>query len=242
MKRLALALALVAACGGSAVPSSAPGQPTQPSAGSPAPAATVQPTPTRRTTPAPVTAPPRAELEVVESGYTFVPGDTNYIQYAVLIENPNLITWVAETNVVIALYDESGDVITTQNERVTALPGQRTAVGGTIFDAEGVTELDVQLNPDWEEIDFTPGSFSVDRIRITHDEFSTKVTGVVTCDFEESPEYVQVVAVLRDDAGDIVGGEIDILEDVRCDDGSPFEAQTLSRIRNATKAEAYASL
>ena len=62
------------------------------------------------------------------------------------------------------------------------------------------------------------------------------------CQFEETPENVQVVAVLRNDAGATVGGDATSVERLRCEEGSAFSIDTLARIPGATKVEVFANL
>lgn len=239
----ALALMLVGCGGGGSSPS--PVAVASAPASSPS-AATHEATPTPSapsgvSTPAP-TEPPaqRAEL-TIESGFTYVPGDTNYIQYGVVVKNPNAKVWVAESvGVSITLYDSSGSVLKAEDETLrNVLPGSSSAVGGVIFDAKGVKKMEVDLDPEWVESHDLLGSWSVSRIKTTHGEYETRTTGVVKCTFVEDPEYAEVVAIYRNSGGHIIAGESDILDKVRCEKGTAFEITTLARLKNVARTQVY---
>lgn len=238
---------LVAACG------STPASTTDPTALAPAsptasttPTATTAPTvaaatPTTRpaTTPA-ATSAARQELDIAESGFTAFEGDTPYAQYGVVIANPNKSGWAAsDVTVTMAFYDSVGNVLTTEEENISfILPGQRSGIGDTAFDTQGADSMDVTVDVDsWEEIDFEPGTYTASRVKVKQDDYETQITGILKCSFAKDQENVKVVALLRNKAGKIIGGESTYVDKIRCDKGTPFSMSTLGRLRRAVTAE-----
>lgn len=224
-----LALTLVA-CGGAATPTaSLPGptvsattgtQATPTSAPTPTPIPTPEPTATPEPTPRPtptarVTARPteaaRQDLEIVEFGFTGIPGDTSVAQYAVIIENPNPTGWIAaRARLRISFFDADGSLLTTEKTYIEAvLLGQTTAVAGPVFEAGEAESMEVLLfQPEWHEIDFTPHRFTFSDVRTRDQQFGgVRTTGRITSEFEDDQEDVQVTVVYRNGQGDVIGGE-----------------------------------
>lgn len=233
---------IVIGCGASGTASSTPT--VAPASAISAPVATPTPTPTSKpgvSTPAPTPPPARRVELTIESGFTYVPGDTNYIQFGVVVKNPNPGIWVAESvSVNITLYDSAGNVLKAEDETLrNVLPASTSAVGGVIFDAKGVKKMEVDLDPEWVESHDPLGSWSVSRIKTTHGEYETRTTGVVKCTFVEDPEYAEVVAIYRNSGGNIIAGESDILDKVRCEKGTAFEITTLARIRGVSRTQVF---
>ncbi len=230
---------LVTGCGGAVTSAPAPAAPSA------APvAASVEPTPSPEPTPEPEpTEAARADIEVLEQGYTVFDEDTPYVSFGVVLENANPSIHVgAFVTVTVTLLGADGEVITTQDELVrNALPGQRFATGGTMFDSDGVESMEVAVSTDWTEIDFGVGHFTFDKVRYRSDEYESRATGTVKCTFDEDPEDVSVVAIFRSKADKIVGGDTTYVDTVRCDKGSAFEVTSLGRLGRASKAEMFAT-
>jgi hypothetical protein len=200
-----------------------------------------QPTQVPAVTPAPTPTPlARLDIEILESGFTYFGGDTPYAQYGVVLENPNPSGWVASyVTVSIAFYDEAGDVLATEEQLVAqAVPGT-FAVGGVSFDVEDVKTMEVVVDADWEEVDFATGSYVPSKVKMTQDEYGTRITGILSCDFAEDQEDVEIVAILRDSNKKVIGGESTYVDKVRCEAGTPFEIETLGRMGKAKSANVY---
>ncbi len=140
-------------------------------------------------TAAPVDVPEGGPLDVavMDYGFTAFPKrDDDYLNWALVLQNPNEVGWAAQMEVIIDFLDGSGDVVTTTNEYVTLLPGQTTAMTGTEFDAGAAKQMEVAVSnseDDWEELDFQTG----------HVEFSgvkTKRQDGDTIDHREGHEHV----------------------------------------------------
>lgn len=222
----ALGLA-VTACSGAASPSSE---------GSPL-GATVAPPTLSPTVPATAA---RLDIEVVESGFTNVGDDPPYAQYGVILENPNPSGWIGSyVTVTVAFYDEAGDVLTSSEDIVAAAVPGRFAVAGVAFDVAGAKSMEIDVDADWQEVDYQTGSFTPSKVKLTHGEYETRVTGVLKCTFDVDQENVEIIAILRDAKDRIVGGESTYVDKVRCDKGTPFSIETFGRLGKAKSAEVY---
>ncbi len=151
------------------------------------------------------------DLEIVEFGFTGIPGDTSVAQYAVIIENPNPTGWIAaRARLQISFFDADGSLLTTEKTYVEAvLLGQTTAVAGPVFEAGEAESMEVLLfQPEWNEIDFTPDRFTFSDVRTRDQQFGgVRTTGRITSEFEADQEDVQVTVVYRNGQGDVIGGE-----------------------------------
>ncbi|MBA2439587.1 MAG: hypothetical protein H0V50_02805 [Thermoleophilaceae bacterium] len=245
MKRLLAIAALVAGCGTTTPATTVPGTVLAPTASVSAPTAgpspTLSPTPTVATTPAPLpTEAARQEIEILESGFTYFKGDTPYAQYGVVLDNPNESGWIAtRVTVTVAFYDVAGNVLTTREDSASDVVPGKFAVGGTAFDVKGVRSMDVDIDTDWEEIDFSVGHYTPSRVKFTQGQYETRVTGVLKCTFTEDQENVEIVGIFRDSLGKVLGGESTYVEKVRCVKGTPFAIETLGRLGRAKKASVY---
>ena len=212
-------------------------------------APTTEPTPTRtpRPTPEPTPAPAaREDLVVVEQGFTAIPeSDTNWAQVGIVLENPNADTHVAQfVNIQLTFYDANGALAGSSEELVTSiLPGQRAALGRPVFDAGTATEMEVVVRADWTTIDFAAGSFTFSEVTTSPASFGGWETrGFVESAFEDEQETVEVVAIYKDAAGNVVGGDSTYVDFVPAGGRSPFEISTFSQFNvPVTTTDMYAT-
>ena len=200
------------------------------------PPRTARPTPTQAA---------REDLALIGHGFAYFGGDTPYVEYGVLFENPNPSSWIGSVSLNISFIGNGGTILGNTSERISAaLPGQRAAAGGTGFPTSGpVTAIEVAYNTTWDEIDFTPGVFSITNVRTVRDDFSgLTTTGTIEGNFEEQQEFVKVVAIYRDAAGDIVGGGYTFVDFVPTTGRVGFEINTLGTIPGVDTTEVYADL
>jgi hypothetical protein len=194
------------------------------------------PRPTRAPTPSPV---PRAELEVVDSGFTVVDGNASY---GVVIRNPNAAGWVAEfVSVQITFFDATGPTKTESDTLRAVLPGQETAVGGTAFDVDRAERMEVRLGSvSWETIDFPPGRFVVENVRTRDRDFGGhRTTGIISSEFVERQDLIRVVAIYRNADGEIIGGDFSFLDFLDPDAEASFEITTFNTLRGLDSTDVY---
>ena len=205
---------------------------------------TARPTPANRLTPRPTAsaAPAQADLELVEFGFTYFPGDTTYVQFAVVFENPNVSAWVAERGRVnITWYKADGTVAGSTDESLSlGLPGQKVAIGGVAFDVIDPTEMEVQWRADWTEVDFVPGSFTFEGVNTVPQQFGgVSTTGNIRSSFDQEQEFVQIVAVYKDAAGNVLGGESTYADFVPAGGAVSFEISPLGEMSGIATTDLY---
>jgi len=212
------------------------------SEGTPEPTARVTARPTARSTASPE---PREELTIVESGFTYFPGDTEYVQYAIVFENPNPSEWVAErTSVTLTWYDSAGGVAGSEQAYLSlGLPGQRVALGGVAFDVANPAEMDIQFRVgDWTRVDFTPGQFTFSGVTTTNDQFGGHTTkGIIHSSFDEDQEFVSIVAVYKDATGNVLGGDSGYAQFVPAGGQIGFEVSPLGEWDDIATTDVYAA-
>lgn len=195
-------------------------------------------------------APAREDLVIGDTGFSVVPSEydeaTSYLTFAALVTNPNPDTHVATfVDVNVSFTDAAGTVVKTASEHIAALlPGQTVAVGDTLIDAPAeVTGMDVQVRADdWEEVDEPLGAFEVRDVTYTVGEFGATTTGTIASTFAEDIESPLVVAVYRDDAGAIVGGDFTFADFVPAGSDIGVEVSTLTAVPDVASAELYAQI
>jgi hypothetical protein len=253
--RLFLVTLLAAGCGGGA-PAISPTEMTVASLGtvaSTAPAssatdgpASVAPThnpgrtavPPPRTTPR-VTLTPHKDLVVGDYGFSVDNGDASF---AVLLSNPNAETWVAQSvDVQVTFFDDSGPLATETEYASYVLPGQTTAVVGESFDAGHPTRMEVRLGSvDWHDVDYHTGHFEITNVSTKKGQFGDWTTkGTITSTFDERQENIEVFAVYRNSAGEVIGGDFTFLDFVDPDAALSFEINAFFDYKDLDTTEAY---
>jgi hypothetical protein len=249
---LGLTSLLLVACGGSAVGPASPSTTSAPNAAptaTPPPAsatatatATATPTRTRAPTPTPTRRPteqPRADIEVLEFGYTRQDGNINF---AVIVRNPNEETHVGEyVPLQITFFDSEGPIATEEEIVSFVLPGQTTATSGMAFDVPAPTRMEVRIGSvSWEEIDFTAGRFVIDDVRTRDEQYGGhRTTGTISSEFQTRQENIQIVAVYRNAAGEVIGGDFTYLDFLDPDAEASFEVTTFTTFDDLDSTEVY---
>lgn len=179
------------------------------------PTVTLTPIPSATTRPTAASNPTQAvrqDLEVVEFGFTAFPGrNDDYVQYGVIIRNPNAASVSSFADVQISFFDASESLLTTDDELLaTILPGQVTAIAGVAFDAGDASSMEVRVTGgDFEEIDFDTGELTYSDVSTRPGRFGgVRTTGRITSGFTGDQEDVQIIVIYRGASGDIVGGDI----------------------------------
>jgi hypothetical protein len=157
-----------------------------------------------------------AELSVEDYGFTQTTGgeySEPSITYAVIFSNSgNGIAGNAQFQ--IAFEGAGGEVLHSEQGYVTAvLPGTSVAHAGYAYEVDGAEKMTVQLMPgDTEALEDDAANFEVSDITTAPQEFGgLKTTATVESPFTKDLEMLETVAVYRDDAGDIVGGDMTYL-------------------------------
>jgi hypothetical protein len=192
----------------------------------------------------------QADIEVVDYGFsTFETSydDSRRASWAVELSNPNSDSHIAESiDVTVTLLDASGSVLNSDSHSIAVLlPGQTAAVAGSTYEDVGdVAEMRVQARPrGWAEEEGPFGGFTTSDVNARADEYGGwTVTGQVESTFTEDFEDVYAVAVLKNAAGDIVGGDFTFLDFVPADGDTSFQVSVMDDIDDVASAEVYVTL
>lgn len=153
-----------------------------------------------------------ADLSIDEYGFTQIPAgeySSPGISYAVVFENAGTAI-ATNSQYQISFEDGGGTVLSSEQGYVTAvLPGTSVAAAGYVYDVDGAEKMTVQLMPgDSEEIDGEAANFEVTNIASTPEEYGgMKTTATVESPFTKDLENLEAVAVYRNAAGEIIGGD-----------------------------------
>jgi hypothetical protein len=240
---------------------SAPGVGAIPSDGSATAVATQDATPTEQPTPSPTPRPTprptptpvaRADLEVTEYGFSTWQeefDDGARLSWAVVVSNPNPAdSWLAtSTDVRVSFYDAGGGVISSATDTVALLlPGGQAALVGSDSpfsnpDLGLIASMDVRLGqPQWEEADGPLGAFEVSGVQVRTGQFGdSTVTGQVASTFADEIEDAYAVAVCRDAAGAIIGGDFTFIEFIPSGETTPFEISGFGSPPGTSSADVF---
>lgn len=193
--------------------------------------------------------PPAQALVITEvafgrtEGTDGVPGEW---WYAAVIENPNE-DWIYSDTFAIEAIAADGTVLSTDHPTqmllhdTSAIAGSFDVAGGQVVDRIEVTLPDTGgaiLSPRSET-----GSFRIEGVAAERDGRATTVTGTVRGDFADEYRRVPLVAVVRDDSGEMIGAarfELGLLPA----DGAPksFMIRMPGVFPDGVNYEVYASL
>ena len=193
--------------------------------------------------------PDQEALEIVDYGFsTFTAyDDTTRASWAVVVDNPNDDLHVANrVNVTVTLTDTDGSVVHSDTDSISVLlPGQQAAVvGRTLDDVSEVADMRVQARArSWDEEPGPFGEFTPSDVSVTaQDRRGWRVSGHLASTFTRDFEDVYVKAVLRDEAGDIVGGEFTFVDFVPAGDDTSFQINVSADLDEVVSADVYAHL
>ena len=151
-------------------------------------------------------------LDVQQQGWgesSTYPGE---VGWGFVVVNPNTGLAAETVSFQATAYAADGTVLTTSGSYVSmVLPGETMGVGGTMYLPDGATQpidrVDIQLFPSgFTETSLTPGFLRTLDVTYVDDEFSPKVTGIVSNELSVELEQVEVYAVAYNEAGEIIGG------------------------------------
>jgi hypothetical protein len=162
------------------------------------------------------------DVRVDQVGFTQYEGtDDQYVSWAVLLENPNPDKAALDVTMTVRLMAADGSVLGEEVETIPVLmpgttawareqppTGVNTGEYSLLLNMRPVTKVDVAVEPaEWRSVPAAGGyHVSDERVGIETAAFPLEVTATVTSEFGFDQTDVPVVAVLRDDAGRIVGG------------------------------------
>ncbi len=144
----------------------------------------------------------------------------------------------------IDVLDDEGVPVATEMEFITLLPGQTGAVVGVIPGTKGAASVDAAIEEGlryWVVYDYVTGDLAFDKVRTQHRGRGPRTTGTVESLFNDPQEGVQVMAVYRDQDGDILGGDFTFLRMLPVEGAIPFEMNGASTIspRRIASTEVY---
>lgn len=250
VRSLALAVVLtLAACTAGATPA-ATTSPTTTPVSTVAPVTltpTIREIPTREPTPfvaTPVPTAPRADVAVLESGFSTRTGSTNVVAFAVVLRNPNPTHWVAaRITVNVAFLGADGSVLASANENAGPIaPDTTFAVGNSAFPTAAPASIKVTVSTSqWQELDVKFGTFSFSGVKTTAGTFSTKTSGLIGSTFVQEPTLVKIVAVYRNAAGAVIGGGFTFADKIPTGQTVAFTVSTLVPL-TVVKTDVYGLL
>lgn len=160
-------------------------------------------------------------LEAKEQTSSIAPvGKAYRVNWAVVVANPN--RWHFGENVVATVVgrDAQGKEVVRRSEPVDAVPPGRTvAFSGTLTATRQPAKVEVAVeSPEWRRANRIPSAFKqfplaeVKTVKLRDGQYL--VSGYVIDPFRKPASTLRVTALLHDDAGRLLGGRSDFVDDV----------------------------
>ncbi|MFN8518889.1 MAG: hypothetical protein U0667_05745 [Chloroflexota bacterium] len=142
--------------------------------------------------------------------------DDDYAYGVALISNPNTDWVLGSVSVDFDFLDSKGDLVTTESDSITLLPGQTAAATVSTSGAEGTKKIAVTLGDDeddWTQIDEPTGDVTFSQVKSKRSSYSLTTTGRATSSFADDQSYVELTAIYRNKKGKIIGSGRTYLEE-----------------------------
>ena len=174
------------------------------------------------------------EVQIVESGYS-VNADSNIINYAFVIQNPNDATAYDFPKVNVTAYDENNQVLANHEQTMHHIePGEKQAFGAPMSsNGKAPTKVDFTVSsgektsPSDQQI--KSSDLIISGVNERPDMFSTKYTGTVKNNSAIDTSMIGVTVILKN-GGQIVYGTTTFVNDVKAGAEKPFEVSTMGTI------------
>jgi hypothetical protein len=200
------------------------------------------------------------DVRVEEVGFTqYEATDDQYVSWAVLLDNPNMERAAVDVTMTVRFVAADGSVLGEEVETIPVLmpgttawareqppAGLSTGEYSLLLDMKPVAELDVEVEPaEWRSVP-DPGTYRIsdERVGIETASFPLEVTATVASEFGFDQTNVPVVAVLRDSAGEIVGGarwKIDSLPAEESAEAVIWSNESIGSVAQVVDVELYVS-
>ncbi|WP_143762019.1 hypothetical protein [Isoptericola variabilis] len=216
-----MALALgSASCAVGDAPVEAQAPATEPAAVTPDAEPTETQTPEEEPTPEP-------EVSISYTGWVESEGG-EYSYGVVILDNPNEGMGYEAGQFEISALDKDGTILDTTQEYGTVLPGQQFALHA-MFEADASEIVDLEVRGPMSMDDLSDaGTIEVSDVEVTHDEWSSRITGTLSGNFAEDLESVRVIAVVRNGT-DLVAVEWTYVDRLKSGGKSKFTIDTFDK-------------
>lgn len=141
--------------------------------------------------------------------------DFGFLGYGFIVENPNANQAFEQSLFQVAIYDDSGVVIGTDDGYINLLSrGEKLGVGGDISIPDGLTpkQIVVQVLKGDTSSSAAAQMFSTDNVKYVAGSYSSKATGSVKNLTDKTLTDIRVSAIVYNEAGDIIGGGFGYLD------------------------------
>lgn len=188
----------------------------------------------------------RQELSLAESGY-WVDSEYGRVNYAVIVENPNMGWAVENAEIVITGKDASGNIVGSTTDYLTLLyaNGKTAVCGSTYFDGVEEVEFDIVCPKNsWVQEEMQQAEFNellyAEEINETTDEWGdTTVAGVTVNKAPLELSLATANVVFRASDGSIVGGEEGYLDTIAPESTKPFSVDYIANVPGHDSVEVY---
>lgn len=180
--------------------------------------------------------------------YCFSTDDDNeYSYWTAIVENPNTSYAATYMSVRATAYDENGAILGTSDSSTQLLLPQHKVAFCEQLGEYTPASIEVKVVPvdddefgAWDlENDGDP-KFEVANLNEVSDSYSTTINGTVHNDYTKKTD-IEVVVVLRDSAGTMVGGVTGYARDAAPDDDTAFSAHMYDIAPEHASVEGYAN-
>jgi hypothetical protein len=184
------------------------------------------------------------ELSLLNFGFTQTEGD--FVYFGFVAENLNLTNMMDSPKYHLTTYDVDGAVLDVAEGRLRdLLPGQRLGHSSffTVDDGERAARMELRvLALELEAEPEFPLPFTTDDVTLDIGDFTSTVTGFVINPYDRNVTDLDVVAILYDEAGNIVGSGSKFLDLAAANGRSEVEVTIWELGGMPASVELYATL
>jgi hypothetical protein len=182
-----------------------------------------------------------SELAILDHGFS---QDGIEVGYGFLVANPNPSHALEDTEYRVTFFNDRDDVIAVDEGYIDLLvPQQIFGIGDHVFvdDGETVGRMAVLARPSKYRPVIPKPVLSAENVTIITGTLGTIVSGEIINPYQTTLENVRVTAVVYDDAGRIIGGGYDWIDNIAPAGLVPVEVR-VSAPQEAVAAELYAGI
>ena len=180
-----------------------------------------------------------ALVQITEQGWSIDGADN--VALGGIFENPNPSRWAATDIPYRATVLDANDGILSTSEGIIylLLPGQETAIGGSVSGMAGAAAVEIRVGePTWRDVGDLTGGFATTGVKTRSDDFTTTTTGRISQGLPQAVDDVEVVAIYRKD-GAIIGGANGRTSFLDPTDAEPFQIDAYGGPTHIDATEVY---
>jgi hypothetical protein len=185
-------------------------------------------------------------FKIVESTYKVESGfGSNFLKWAMILENPNLTSYGLFPAITITARDENGNIVGTEDQVLSEFPpGIKVAFASQLSLTKVPKTVDFTVSKvEWKNTATKPSDyipFQVNKINFSLSGKNTAtVSGDITNPYGKNIDQIAVTSLLRDDSGKLIGGSTTYVDALPANGSRPYSDKFVTVDGKPAKAEVF---